>query len=74
MVGKEQREVPINGGPWRIRIRVTLDGETFACRESPFMLAGQNFFLPPGTPKDRAQILQDAMRKTLSDPEFSKEY
>jgi len=39
-----------------------------------FRLAGQNFFLPPGTPKDRAQILQDAMRKTLSDPEFSKEY
>lgn len=39
-----------------------------------FRLAGQNFFLPPGTPKDRAQILQDAMRKTLSDPEFEKEY
>jgi hypothetical protein len=39
-----------------------------------FRLAGQNFFLPPGTPKDRTQILQDAMRKTLSDPEFEKEY
>jgi len=39
-----------------------------------FRLAGQNFFLPPGTPKDRAQILQDALRKTLSDPEFEKEY
>jgi hypothetical protein len=39
-----------------------------------FRLAGQNFFLPPGTPKDRAQILQDAMRKTLSDPEFYKEF
>ena len=39
-----------------------------------FRLAGQNFFLPPGVPKDRAQILIDAMRKTLADPDFSKEY
>ena len=39
-----------------------------------FRLAGQNFFLPPGTPKDRVRILQDAMRKTLSDPEFYKEF
>jgi len=39
-----------------------------------FRIAGQNFFLPPGVPKDRVQILTDAMRKTLSDPEFAKEY
>lgn len=39
-----------------------------------FRLAGQNFFLPPGVPKERAQILLDAMRQTLNDPEFSKEY
>ena len=39
-----------------------------------FRLAGQNFFLPPGVSKDRAQILIEAMRKTLGDPEFSKEY
>jgi tripartite-type tricarboxylate transporter receptor subunit TctC len=39
-----------------------------------FRLAGQNFFLPPGVPKDRAEILRDAMRKTLSDPEFLKDY
>ena len=39
-----------------------------------FRLAGQNFFLPPGVPKDRAEILRDAMRKTLSDPDFLKEY
>ncbi|MBM4297316.1 MAG: hypothetical protein FJ143_06195 [Deltaproteobacteria bacterium] len=39
-----------------------------------FRIAGQNFFLPPGVPKDRAQILTDAMRKTLSDAEFLKEY
>jgi len=40
-----------------------------ACR-----LAGQNFFLPPGTPIERAQILQDAMRKTFADSEFFREY
>lgn len=39
-----------------------------------FRLAGQSFFLPPGTPKERVQTLQDAMRKTFADPEFSKEY
>ena len=39
-----------------------------------FRIAGQNFFLPPGVPRERTQILADAMRKTLSDPEFLKEY
>ena len=39
-----------------------------------FHLAGQSFFLPPGTPKDRVLILQESMRNTLSDPEFDKEY
>ncbi len=39
-----------------------------------FRLAGQNFFLPPGVPAERAQILRDAMRKTLGDPEFLREY
>lgn len=39
-----------------------------------FRLAGQNFFVAPATPKDRVQILQEAMRKTLSDPEFYKEF
>ncbi|MGH7854284.1 MAG: hypothetical protein ACREP3_12635, partial [Candidatus Binatia bacterium] len=39
-----------------------------------FRQAGQNFFLPPGVPKERNEILRDAMRKTLGDPEFLKEY
>jgi hypothetical protein len=39
-----------------------------------FRIAGQNFFLPPGVPKERVQILTEAMRKTLSDAEFLKEY
>ena len=39
-----------------------------------FRLAGQNFFLPPGTPKERVQTLQEAMRKTLQDPEFEREF
>jgi tripartite-type tricarboxylate transporter receptor subunit TctC len=39
-----------------------------------YRLAGQSFFLPPGTPKERVQILQDAMRKTFTDPDFAKEY
>jgi tripartite-type tricarboxylate transporter receptor subunit TctC len=39
-----------------------------------FRLAGQNFFLPPGTAKERVQSLEEAMRKTFADPEFAKEY
>ena len=39
-----------------------------------FRVAGQPFVLPPGTPKDRVEILQEAFRKTYKDPEFHKEY
>ncbi|MGH7775306.1 MAG: hypothetical protein ACREQA_24020 [Candidatus Binatia bacterium] len=39
-----------------------------------FRVAGQPFVLPPGTPKDRVDILQEAFRKTYKDPEFHKEY
>ena len=39
-----------------------------------FRVAGQPFVLPPGTPKERVDILQEAFRKTYKDPEFHKEY
>ncbi len=39
-----------------------------------FRVAGQPFVLPPGTPKNRVEILQEAFRKTYRDPEFHKEY
>jgi tripartite-type tricarboxylate transporter receptor subunit TctC len=39
-----------------------------------FRVAGQPFVLPPGTPKDRLEIIQEAFRKTYNDPEFHKEY
>ena len=39
-----------------------------------FRLAGSPYVLPPGTPRDRVQILQEAMRKTFKDPEFHKEF
>ena len=32
------------------------------------------FVLPPGTPKDRVKLLQDAMRKVFNDPEFRAEF
>jgi tripartite-type tricarboxylate transporter receptor subunit TctC len=35
---------------------------------------GSPYFIGPGTPKDRAQILQAAFRKAYDDPEFEKEY
>ena len=39
-----------------------------------FRVAGKPFVLPPGTPTDRVEILQEAFRKTCRDPEFHKEY
>ena len=39
-----------------------------------FRLTGSPFVLPPGTPRDRVAILQDAMTKTLKDPDFPKEF
>jgi len=39
-----------------------------------FRLAGSPFILPPGTPKERADILREAMRKIYADREFLGEY
>ncbi|HWP56729.1 MAG TPA: hypothetical protein VNL14_02450 [Candidatus Acidoferrales bacterium] len=39
-----------------------------------FRLAGSPFVLPPGTPKERADILREAMRKVYTDREFLAEY
>ena len=39
-----------------------------------FRAATSPFVLPPGTPKDRVEIWQDAMRKTFQDPEFRAEF
>jgi tripartite-type tricarboxylate transporter receptor subunit TctC len=39
-----------------------------------FRVTGQPFVLPPGTPKEMVEILQEAFRKTYKDPEFHKEY
>ncbi len=75
--------IEIPKGERHPRFTKVADLETFAKSDAErkilqmfraFRLAGQNFFLPPGVPKDRAEILRDAMRKTLSDPEFLKEY
>jgi tripartite-type tricarboxylate transporter receptor subunit TctC len=37
-------------------------------------LTGSPYVLPPGTPKDRVDIVQEATRKTFNDPEFHREY
>jgi len=37
-------------------------------------LAGSPLVLPPGTPRDRAEILRKAMRAIFADPEFLAEY
>jgi tripartite-type tricarboxylate transporter receptor subunit TctC len=37
-------------------------------------LAGAPFVLPSGTPRERVEILQQAMRRIFKDPEFHNEY
>ena len=39
-----------------------------------FRQVGMPFVLPPDTPKEQTEILKEAMRKALSDPEFKKDY
>jgi len=39
-----------------------------------FRMVGSPYILPPGTPRDRVEILQDAMSKALKDPEFHREF
>ena len=39
-----------------------------------FRLVGSPFVALPGTPKDRVEIIEEAMRKALKDPEFHREY
>ena len=39
-----------------------------------FRLSGSPFILPPATPKDRADIIKEGLRKAFKDPEFVKEY
>ncbi len=36
-----------------------------------FRGVGSPYILPPGTPKDKVAILEEAMRKTFKDPEFA---
>jgi tripartite-type tricarboxylate transporter receptor subunit TctC len=37
-------------------------------------LAGSPYILPPGTPRELVEILQEAIRKSFKDPEFHKEF
>ena len=50
-----------------------LDRKIIAMQRA-FRVTGTPFVLPPATPKDRVEILQDAFRKTYKDPEFAKHY
>ncbi|MBI4522355.1 MAG: hypothetical protein HY695_00940 [Deltaproteobacteria bacterium] len=39
-----------------------------------FRLVGSPFILPPGTPRDRVEILAEAMRRTFKDPGFFQDF
>ena len=50
-----------------------LDRKTIQMQRA-FRIAGTPFVLPPGTPKDRVEMIQSAFHKAYQDPEFFKEY
>lgn len=39
-----------------------------------FRVTGSPYVMPPGTPKDRVEAVQEAMRKALKDADFLREY
>jgi tripartite-type tricarboxylate transporter receptor subunit TctC len=39
-----------------------------------FRVVGSPYVAPPGTPKDRVDILQEAFRKAFKDPEFHRDF
>jgi hypothetical protein len=39
-----------------------------------FRLVGSPYIVPPGTPRERIDILQDAFRKALKDQEFHRDF
>ena len=39
-----------------------------------FRVAGTPYLLPPGTPRQRVEILQEAMRKIFNDSDFQRDY
>jgi len=75
--------VPKDDKPSHPRLAQLPEIETFAKTEKErklltmwrgFRTAASPFVLPPATPKDRVEILQDAMRKVFKDPEFRADF
>ena len=75
--------VPKNDKPSHPKLAQLPEIETFAKTDKErkllsmwrsFRSAAMPWVLPPRTPKDRTEIVQDAMRKTFNDPEFRAEF
>ena len=48
--------------------------KVFTCYRPNFSLTGAPFILPPAMPKDRVEIIKEALRKSFKDADFFKEY
>ena len=75
--------VPKNDKPSHPRLAQLPEIESFAKTDKEkklltmwrgFRTVTSPFVLPPGTPKDRVEILQEAIRKVFKDPEFRAEF
>ena len=75
--------VPKNDKPSHPRLAQLPEIESFAKADKEkklltmwrgFRTVTSPFVLPPGTPKNRVEILQEAIRKVFKDPEFRAEF
>ena len=75
--------VPKNDKPSHPRLAQLPEIESFAKTDKEkklltmwrgFRTVTSPFVLPPGTPKDRVEVLQESMRKVFKDPEFRAEF
>ena len=78
-IGKEDFTLGIGCRTFRESVAFTYQLPTFARNEKEkrlltvwraFRGVGSPYILPPGTPKDKVQILETAMRNVFKDPEF----
>lgn len=52
----------------------TEKGRQLVALQRGFRIVGSPFILPPGTPRERVDTLQEAMRKAFQDPQFPREF
>jgi tripartite-type tricarboxylate transporter receptor subunit TctC len=72
--GRKYPHLPFNKLPDLARFARSDTERNVVALHRAFRLVGMILVVPPGTPKDKVQILQEAMRQTFKDTNFYTEY